>query len=200
MDVALDLAITPIRAATRDRHVHLESVLQLVAPLSRARYLAALRGFELFLSEWEPRIEAALPAQLRPWFSARSRRALLQRDLAHLDTDAEVLAPARRACRLAVAEIDLRTPAGTFGSLYVLEGSALGGQVIAAEAKATLGIDRGNGAGYFNGLDDHPAKRWASFRLLLEAQVGAKPAARRHACTAACQTFDALIVIFSPKP
>lgn len=198
MGVAVgELAIAPIRLATRHRHTALEAVLELVAPLSRSRYVDALRGFDLFLSLWEPRMNAALPLPQRPWFAARSRRDLLRRDLAHLDDVRDVQEQTRSICEHAVAKIDLASAAGTFGSLYVLEGSALGGKVIARAARATLGLGRANGAAYFNGLDDHSAARWTSFQSLLEEQVGTEPLARQHACMAACQTFDALIVTFT---
>jgi heme oxygenase len=198
MDIARDEhAITSIRAATRHRHTALEGVLQLVPVLTLGRYLAALRGFELFLWEWEPRINQALPLALRPWYASRSRLDLLQRDLAALDGERCTSAAVKRACGRAVAEIELTSIAATFGSLYVLEGSALGGRVIAAAASTTLGFDRHHGAAYFNGLDQHAAERWASFRRLLEEQVGTDSPARRQADTAACQTFDALIVTFS---
>jgi heme oxygenase len=200
MGVAPDeLAIASIRRATRERHASLEGVLQLVSALSHRRYLEALRGFELFHSEWEPRIDAALPEGLRHWFESRSRLSLLRQDLAQLDNGCGMQGRVTSACRNAVAEIDLTSAASTFGSLYVLEGSALGGQVIAGAARATLGLDRNNGAAYFNGLDRHTAARWGSFKGLFEEQVGTEPLPRQQACSAACQTFDALIITFTEQ-
>ena len=200
MDVALDEpAIASIRRATRYRHEALEGVLGLGPTLSHRRYLNALRGFEAFLSAWEPRIEAALPAVLRQEFASRSRRRLLRRDLEQLH--AEPLPPERRQmCEQAVSRIDLDGAAAVFGSMYVLEGSALGGQVIARLALSTLGFDADHGAAYFSGLDRHAAARWTAFRALFEEHVGIGPKEREQACDAGVQTFDALITTFSDLP
>lgn len=188
--------ISSLRRATRDRHTALEGILQLDSSLSHRSYLDALRGFELFLSMWEPRIHAALDAPLRDWFASRSRRCLLRRDLAQLHDGQDDREHARPVCHQAVSQIDVVGPAAAFGSIYVLEGSALGGQVIARAARGTLGLGPENGAAYFNGHDRHTAARWAEFRVLLEVKVGPGPAACRQACNAACQTFDALIATF----
>ena len=198
MDIAPEaLAIASIRRATAHRHTALEAVLQLSPSLSYRRYLDALRGFELFLSLWEPRIDAALPSGLRGWFASRSRRDLLQRDLDRLDTGRVMADDVKRGCEQAVSNIELSSVAATFGSLYVLEGSALGGQVIAKIARATLGLGPDNGAAYFNGIDRHTAASWTAFQGVLEDQVGIEPAERRRACEAARQTFDALITTFT---
>lgn len=188
--------ITSLRQATRDRHTALEGILQLNL-LSHRSYLDALRGFELFLSMWEPRIDAALELPLRDWFASRSRRRLLQRDLAQLHSGRDEQEHAHQVCEQAVYRIELVGAAATFGSMYVLEGSALGGQVIARAARVSLGLTPENGAAYFNGKGRHTAASWAEFRMLLEEQVGPDPAACQQACNAACQTFDALIATFT---
>jgi heme oxygenase len=192
-----ELAITSIRRATRGRHAALESVAQLVPALNQLRYILALRAFDLFLSAWEPRIDAALPLPLRHWFVCRSRRDLLRRDLDQLDDGRVVHEQIRWACDRAVSEIELSSAASAFGSIYVLEGSALGGQVIARVARTMLGLDADNGAAYFNGRDRHTAVHWKAFQVLLEEQVGVEPTARQEACAAARHTFDALITTFT---
>lgn len=190
-------AIVSLRSATRDRHAALEGILQLTSSLSLRSYVDALRGFELFLSTWEPKIDAALDMPLRQWFASGSRRCLLQNDLAQLNDRRDEDEHARLVCNQAVSRIDVVPVAAAFGSMYVLEGSALGGQVIARVARTTLGLGHTNGAAYFNGHQRHTAARWREFRMLLEEQVGPGLAARRQACDAACQTFDALIATFT---
>lgn len=192
-----ELAIAAIRRATQSRHAALEAVVQLVPPLSRARYVLALRAFELFLSTWEPRIDAVLPLPLRRWFASRSRRDLLERDLCQLNGGRVVDEQVRRVYEQAVREIELVSASATIGSIYVLVGSALGGQVIARTASATLGLGADNGAAYFNGHEGQTSARWRAFQVLLEEQVGIEPTARKQACDAARQTFDALIATFN---
>ena len=197
MEIGLDeLVIVSLRRATSIRHRTLESVLQLAHPLSRRRYLDALNGFQMFLSTWEPRIEVALPASLRKWFASRSRYALLRQDLAQFDEQPLVQQHIRDVCAKAERQIDLVSVPAIFGSMYVLEGSALGGQVIAKVARDALGFGPANGAAYFNGVDSHTMARWNDFCALLDQQVGPGGPARQEACAAAQQTFDALISTF----
>ena len=200
MDIAIDEpAIASLRRETRARHDLLESVLRLVEPqpLARTRYLLALTGFDLFLTAWEPRLAAALPAALRDGFASRSRQPLLRRDLALLGGRRPCPPGLDEACAAAARGIGLGSVAAAFGSMYVLEGSALGGQVIAKVARDTLGFGPDNGAAYFNGSERDTAAHWKLFLALLELHVGAAHEARREACEAARQTFDALIDTFT---
>ena len=157
MDVARQAGHRAVRRATARQHAALQAILQLASPLPYRRYLDALRGFELFLAIWEPRIDDAIPADLRGWFASRSRRSLLQRDLDRLDKGRVTQDEVERECEQAVSEIELPSVAATFGSLYVLEGSALGGQVIARMARTTLGLDSTNGAAASTESDRHTA-------------------------------------------
>ena len=197
MDVALDDAvIISLRHATQLHHRSLEDLRQLVAPFSRGRYVEALKGFERFLSVWEPRIGALLPAGRREWFAGRSRYCLLRQDICALDIELCIAPAAEKACARAARGIELGSLAAVFGSMYVLEGSALGGQLIARQARETLGFGPASGAAYFNGFGHETAARWSDFRGRLEAEVGVEPQARHEACRAAMQTFDALIATF----
>lgn len=187
--------IVSLRHATSVRHGALEAVLELAQPLSRRRYLEALKGFQLFLSTWEPRVSSALPASLREWFATRSRYGLLLQDLAHLDERPIGEAHIKDVCASAEGQIGLASTAALFGSMYVLEGAALGGRVISRIAHDALGFGPTNGAAYFNGQSD-TAARWHGFCALLADRVGSALSARQEACAAAQQTFDALICTF----
>lgn len=144
-------------------------------------YARVLQVFDSFLAAWEPAVAAALPAAWHAWLRARSRRPFLQQDLAMLD-----IAPARAAAGVP----HLRSPAAAWGSLYVLEGSALGGQVI-TRALAGAGLHPHRGAAYFHGWGSDTDAMWRDFRAVLEQQVTG-PSALAQACDAACRTFDAL--------
>lgn len=198
MKLALDdLAIGALRRATAARHRHLESFLRLGDPLELGGYIDALRGFELFLSSWEPRLRVATPARLHAWLASRSRLRFACQDLAHLNAEPSPGLGDVAACASLVNDIALNSTAAAFGSLYVLEGSALGGQVIAKSAARTLGLTPYNGAAYFNGFRSQTAARWGEFQRLLETEVGTSLEAREDACSAARQTFDALIGVFA---
>src|SRR6476660_6465319 len=119
-----------LREATASRHADIDTLLALRRPFGAAHYARVLQGFGAFLGAWEPRMAQVLPAQWQPWFAASTRLHLVQQDLA-----------AMGLC-LPTA-VNLATPVthdAALGSLYVMEGSALGGQFIAAAARRQLGL------------------------------------------------------------
>ena len=179
--------IEALRCATAGRHRRVEAHVRLDTDFGVGHYRCVLQSFEAFLAPWEACIAASLPPRLQHWFSARQRLALLRLDLAALS--APPLDFPDKAFELALPSL-----AAAFGSLYVMEGSALGGQVIARQLARLHAIGAENGGAYFGGSGDGTAAKWREFRLLLEQEVGPSAASRAHACTAAVQTFDALIM------
>jgi heme oxygenase (biliverdin-IX-beta and delta-forming) len=179
--------IEALRRATTERHRMVEAQLQLDAEFGIGHYRGTLQCFEAFLVRWEASIAASLPPRLQRWFSERQRLPLLRRDLAALSTPPLALLDN-------TFELALPNLAAAFGSLYVMEGSALGGKVIAHQLARQHGIGAENGGAYFWGSGEVTAAKWREFRLLLEQEVGPGAASRAHACTAAVQTFDALIM------
>ena len=195
-------ALASLRNATTVRHRILEGVLPLATqPLEVALYSRALAGFEVFLQAWEPRLRSAMPLRLHAWLTTRSRYELVRGDIASLRCERTRISPSlKEACVASVNGIELGGACATyaaFGSMYVLEGSALGGQVIAKAARDSLDIHAHNGGAYFNGFGAATAARWRSFLGLLEAEVGSESIQRAAASKAAEQTFDALIRIFT---
>lgn len=174
--------LAALRRATAASHEAIDRQLRLDEDMDEARYVRILVGFEGYLAAWEPHVAAALPADAREWFAARSRLAMVQRDLA-------LLAPDRPALP-APAVPPLADAAAAFGSLYVLEGSALGGQLIARRVAARFGFDATRGAAYFNGHGERTGALWREFRERVETAVAAD--ARDTACAAAVATFDSL--------
>jgi len=73
--------VAALRRATRDRHRDIEAQLQLDGRFTRRRYAAVVHGFAEFLAAWEPRLDAALPVRLRPWFAGRTRSAQARRTM-----------------------------------------------------------------------------------------------------------------------
>ena len=145
-----------------------------------SHYARVLRVLDAFLAGWEPAVAAALPAPWQEWLRARSRRAFLQHDLRMLGV---APAPAARTGALG-------SEAAAWGSVYVMEGSALGGQFI-ARTLAHDGVTPATGGAYFHGWGGATAGMWREVRGLLAAHLGS-PAAVAQACDAACVTFDTL--------
>ena len=183
---------TALRRATAARHHRIEAVLQLEGEIDPQRYGRIVQGFERFLGGWEPRIASALPVSLQAWFSGRSRRAMAQRDMRALALESPLLPDFSPA-------IGLGSLAAAFGSMYVMEGSALGGRVIARELAKRHHIGPCNGGAYFNGWGADTGSMWRDFGGLLSLHADGDERMRSEACTAAVQTFDALIAMFEKQ-
>jgi heme oxygenase len=171
--------VAVLRHATRAHHDRIDRLMDLPRMGERAHYGRVLQVLAEFLSAWEPAVSAALPGPWRPWLQARSRRPFLQHDLhrLHLSTPAPATLPpfARDAA---------------WGSVYVMEGSALGGQFIVRRL-AEAGLHPGSGAAYFHGWGVATAGLWRETRGVLATQL-ADPAALAQACEGARSTFDTL--------
>lgn len=107
----------------------------------------------------------------------RSRLPALKQDLARLGHD-----PWKFPMPRMLVESD---PSSVAGILYVIEGSTLGGRLIAGQVRAALG----NGVPVSHFLFGDVAD-WPAFLALLELNAGALDADR--AVFAACRTFEGL--------
>ena len=184
-----------LRTRTAAAHEAAEVAFDLPARLaSQAGYGELLVLLRVFYGP----LEAALAA-LTGWdrltppvdLVARRRAALIDADLAALGI--AVPAPDRTQPTTTQPALPvLRSLAQGLGCLYVLEGSALGGQIVARQARATLGQDLP--VGFFaNPAGPHLGAGWKALRAAL---VGYGLAAGQQACEAAVlaarQVFAAL--------
>jgi len=114
-----------LRDATQPDHLRLEGELRLLEePLTQGRTLRLLARFHGFHRAWEPALEGVIPDHL---LNARLKLPLLERDLRSLGAGDDFL---RTLPACADAASLCRDEASAAGSLYVLEGSTLGGRVI----------------------------------------------------------------------
>lgn len=175
-----------LRTETRAAHEALEAQVPLTDPgLTLDDYAAVLRGFSAVVLPLERRLaELDLPAGLE--WPTRERSNLLRRDLA--DLHAEAAAPAHSWTDL--------TPAGALGACYVLEGSTLGGQVIARHLRR-LDLTPERGARYFAGHGADTGPRWKAFMAALEASVSGADA--DEVVAGADRTFTAFAEALSVK-
>ena len=169
-----------LRAATRSHHERIDRLIDFRRLPEPARYARVLQAFGAFLPAWEAAVADALPPGRRAWLAGRSRAPFLSRDLEALG-----LAPPAP-----VRLPGFRNAAAAWGSLYVMEGSALGGQVI-TRSLAARGLLPNSGGAYFHGWGEATAAMWREFRDLLEAELR-DPDALAPACEAACRTFESL--------
>ncbi len=144
-----------LRAETDAEHHAIEAALDWQArcatPAAYTRWLLQLHGWHRM---WEPLVEGALaePALTTP----RRRLALLVDDLRALGVCGTRIEANRVAPRLRLASAN-----AAMGSLYVIEGSSLGGRVIGAEVKRRLGF-----APRYHGVGS--AARWREFTARLD--------------------------------
>lgn len=184
-----DNLLAVLRQATAGQHGRIEFLLRLDEPFGMDRYAAVLQCFEAFLRQWEPAVERALPEDLRGWFRERLRAPMARADLAALGShplDGEVGIP------------QLQDAPEALGSLYVLEGSALGGQVISRQVYSQHGLTPAHGAAYFGGRGSRTGAMWRDFQDVLARHD--RPAQRERAGAAAARTFEALIALFARVP
>lgn len=160
-----------LRLETRDHHDRIELAFDLDGRLaSRAAYrdlLVRLHGFH-------SGFEAAARPRLSGTDFARylDRGALIARDIAALDAASGALGVNAEAHEGPPLELPDR--ASALGALYVVEGSILGGVLIAKEVGRRLGLSAEGGAAFFAGHGRETARTWAEFCRMLDAEAGSE--------------------------
>jgi len=174
-----------LRDATSVQHRDVETLLPASwSTLGRdgyGAYLARVAGFHLPV---EASVFAAQDwsALGLPEAAARPRAPLLRADLAALGIDAAALPRA-------TALPDVRGLGRALGALYVLEGSTLGGQVLAREvSRGAAGVP----TAFLHGAGEATGPRWTSFGRFAEQLAAGQPGVAADALAAARETFAAL--------
>jgi heme oxygenase (biliverdin-IX-beta and delta-forming) len=152
-----------LRAATRSSHEALESGLVLTSSsLSLDQYKATLARFFGFYAPWEHTLLRRLQEGSEPVPQTTAKTPFLKADLASLGVD---LARIPLCCTTP----KLQNFSAALGSLYVAEGAALGGQLIARHVERVLGFSSGIGYSFFVGAGPGTGARWKEFTSLLTA-------------------------------
>lgn len=131
----------------------------------RPAYGEMLLGFHAVVSPLERRLAGVRGlGHIVPELEARWRTPLLERDLAWLGLHPPPpLAPPLLP--------ELTTTGEALGSLYVLEGSTLGGHVIARRLRQSLGLTPARGAAFFGARGSSLGPMWTAFIGALAAYV-----------------------------
>jgi heme oxygenase len=183
---------TRLRQETHDQHDRIEAnprFKRLVADdITRAEYRALLGRIYGFHVVAEAAVKAA--AGLLPPALALGRRlkrtAMLEADLRALGLTAAEIAALPR-CGLP----PLVTAEEAWGVLYLLEGSTVGGQILARHLAAVLGLTPANGAAGLAPYGTETGELWRGFKQALDETAAkgrldqdAVVAVARHAFTA----------------
>lgn len=191
---APESVLEQIRHATRERHATLDAGLDLRAEtLTRERYAEVLRCMAAVLLPLEERLHAV--EGLRAWLPDLPRRRKSHR----LTADLAAVGDARAVEPAAVPE--LRDVSEAMGCAYVLEGSTLGGAVLARTLGPTLGLTPEHGMSFWTAYGTEVGAMWRHFTAALEAWSREAAAAQRErAVEGAARTFDAFIAACVTSP
>jgi heme oxygenase (biliverdin-IX-beta and delta-forming) len=176
-----------LKTETANHHAQLENALDLMRESwSLDEYIVLLEGFYGYVAAWENAAAAQMPDCLRAFFDARRKTALLASDLAFLTGGTGRVAVLSMADNLP----PLDTVGRLMGSMYVMEGSTLGGRFIAPRMATLFHLDAGRGNAYFEAYGPRTGSMWNAFRDTASATV---PASQYDmAVTSAIATFDGL--------
>jgi heme oxygenase len=172
-----------LKTETRPAHDRIERAVDIERRVaSHAAYRALLARFYGFHAAWEPQAAALIadPA----FFEPRRKAALLARDLRFLGLDDLDRLP-RCAPLMPMAD-----RAAAFGALYVVEGSTLGGTIIARQVERSLGLTAGAGCSYFRSYGPDLGPMWKAFGRRLLAL--SNPAFDDRVVASANRTFETM--------
>ena len=174
-----------LREETRPVHERIEQDLEALGmhrSLERYRLLVA-RFFGFYLG-WEPRVADTLGDEA--FFGPRRKLHLLAQDLEFFGYDGRAVEALPR-CRSLPPVGNL---AEAMGSLYVLEGSTLGGQVISRRLERSLGFRDGHGYAFFRSYGREVSSMWRGFGERLTAV--SSPSSQEASIRSAQLTFARL--------
>lgn len=161
------MILEEIKKQTSENHHRLEqsNLLHLITtPLLTAQhYHKILRIFYGYFSPLEKEIsKIKLIQQYLPDYDTRRKASMIKVDLLSL----KAIKPEET---LAICHDlpEIKTASQAFGCLYVLEGSTLGGRMIAKSLKKNLNLDHTHGASFFNGYGQETGSKWKTFQEAL---------------------------------
>ncbi|WP_372017054.1 biliverdin-producing heme oxygenase [Pseudoxanthomonas sp. 10H] len=157
-------AAAHLRAATRDAHAAVEALPLMLAlmgeAVDRSLYVEVLRRQLRIHASWEQAHADWLDTQ--PW-TYRPRAPGLRADLARLQAGTGERSPVEGGAAPVAGDA-----AAAWGMLYVVEGAALGGRLIARHLRRRC-PELGLALAHFEPAE--PAEAWPGFQALLEREL-----------------------------
>lgn len=182
-----------LKEATKEQHDALENVVDVMNRMfTRDDYKELLTKFYSFYVAIEPKLPVD---ELRSHgFNVDERRKLplLERDLDTLG----ILESVRESNGTQASVPELDTVAKAFGSIYVMEGATLGGQVITRHLAQHLGLTPESGGSFFNSYGKMVGPMWKQFGEAITA-FAEKANADDEIVETARQTFDSFRRVFA---
>jgi len=184
--------LTELRNATRASHERLHQH-RLLAPLFAERvdlsdYVRILESFYGFYRPLEKRLaQAASPQTENTGWVCPLRSRWLKDDLIFLGHQAQTL----QDLPICQERFVLSQPSDIWGTLYVLEGSTLGGRVVARRIFDLYGPAMKSACHFFSSYGQDASSRWPAFQKDLRARARSETF-RRGTIEAACRLFASL--------
>jgi Heme oxygenase len=159
-----DLDIQRLRQETEADHRAVEDAVPLMHKgLDKAQYVQCLQKIYGVVAAWEERAAEIGPEWLQLTLLARQRKPLLERDLAWFGvTEKENGRPMLP---------EMNNLPSLLGTMYVMEGSTLGGQIIARHVETALHLSEGHGNSYFRGHGSQTGPLWKEFCEMLKLRI-----------------------------
>ncbi len=174
------LLSTTLRHRLAPVHAALEAASGLPDSIvTRSDYIACLQMYHRLFAQLEPALAAQADGACGD-FVPLARAPLLLSDLRRLGAFAETNVPPMPP---------LPGFAQALGVRYVLEGSALGGQVILAALTARLGADIAGATSFFAGDGREAMAGWRAFKTSLDRYGAAHPDAHEDVVAGAALCF-----------
>lgn len=150
--------LAKVKEATRDQHDDLEKIVDVMSNiLTKERYKEMITDFYRFYSSIEGEISDERLFSIGIDAHRRRKTPLLERDIDALGADGH--STTEKFTDIPV----LDTVPKMLGSLYVMEGATLGGQVITRHLRTQLGITPENGGAFFNSYGHEVGPMWKQF-------------------------------------
>lgn len=186
------MILQKLKEATRAQHEEVEGVVDVMNQMFKIEdYKAMIGNFRRFYEAYEPTLP--IDELQAAGFDYEQRRKLpsLENDSVALGLK-EIDLPAFNALS------EVSSVARAFGSLYVIEGSTLGGQVIARHLKEHLGLTPANGGAFFSSYGAEVGPMWKQFGAAI-TEFAAGGENDEMIVQAARETFESIRVCMSGK-
>ena len=185
--IQTDSILAQLKARTAHQHSQTEDGVDLMSDdFSLEDYRRLLVRFYSFYKSYEEKMRDALrqnPIEFD--YAERLNTPKLFADLTSLGMSESEISQIAAFSDLPALDSGERI----FGSLYVIEGSTLGGQIISRHLKQKFGSDETNGTAFFSGYGKDTGKMWNGFRESITA-FAADHANSEEIIAGAIETFE----------
>ena len=148
-----------LKEATREQHEGLEQTVDVMSQMfSLENYKILLAKFYRFYSSIEIELAKLDLNKYGYDLTERLKTPKLEKDLAYLG-----ILPSVKKLTVYNRLPKLNDDEKAFGSLYVIEGATLGGQIINRHLKQNLDLSPENGGSFFNGYGEKTGLKWKEF-------------------------------------